>query len=762
MLWHRLIKLIGEFNMKDVYLQEAFKALDILNEEDFSLDSNKELEDARVFINSDDDIDTIDIIDPDLSVDEDEEATHDPEDYVGKVILDCCTCHSKMYKNKEDIHIDEETGLANADEECPFCYSVDGYTLIGEVTPYEEESTDTEEATDIDEDETEIEDEVNSEDTDENDLEENLNESLNIGKLRLLIKRLNEAEMSDEDKHDSEILWDIYNKTQQRANAKLTDEEKEILKKYNLERSSDYKNINKLSPTPGRHYDGPVVSDKIKQQVNRWRSNTRESDINLADRARKMDDRGAYGYRGDFRYIPYGSGITSIDDHREYKDPETGSYKRMRGKGLLDAERDDQNARMTEPVRDMHAALSNRKYHGKKVADNDAEYNTRRETIQREYEKKLADLENSRKWSGIHHQINLDNANQKINKLLKRNKTDEALSDNKSTGKKVKITDIDWDIEGEDVKLPKSITVPMHQIVDSEDELKDTIADYLSDNYGWVVNSCNYEVINESLPDKAETLEEDANISEYQKWVDYDMEKYGRISGLTKAKLKRAGFSVVKDQYGEYEVIADRKDECVEDCEKEPVKEHFEKVEIETDKEKMNMTSDEDGKVTVTTEPKEDDVKISPVSDETQSEINPVSNDEDDYEDIDIDDFSEEEFNELGESYLKNVYENVNSFKVNNVSQGQNKLVIEGIIGFSSGKKKKTSFVFEAKNIDKQNRVKFIGENLQMSRGAKSFTLCGKVSNGKFISESLNYNYRTKDSNGESNRVYGTVKTNKR
>lgn len=48
------------------------------------------------------------------------------------------------------------------------------------------------------------------------------------------------------------------------------------------------------------------------------------------------------------------------------------------------------------------------------------------------------------------------------------------------------------------------------------------------------------------------------NISEYQKWVDYDMKKYKRISDETMNKIKKAGFSVVKDQYGDYEVIADR------------------------------------------------------------------------------------------------------------------------------------------------------------------------------------------------------------
>lgn len=193
------------------------------------------------------------------------------------------------------------------------------------------------------------------------------------------------------------------------------------------------------------------------------------------------------------------------------------------------------------------------------------------------------------------------------------------------------------------------------------------------------------------------------------------------------------------------------------------VKEHFEKVEIETEDQKMEMTSDEDGKTVVITEPKEE--VIVPVSDEVQDEIKITSEknaeqelENEDEVDVDIEDFSEEEFNELGEAYLKKVYENVNSFKTSLAKMENGKLLIEGIIGFNSGKQKKTAFLFEGKDITKNNNLRFVGENLQLSKGKKSFTLRGNLSEGRFIAESLNYNYRTKDSNGNSTRLYGTVK----
>ena len=46
------------------------------------------------------------------------------------------------------------------------------------------------------------------------------------------------------------------------------------------------------------------------------------------------------------------------------------------------------------------------------------------------------------------------------------------------------------------------------------------------------------------------------DLAEYQKWVDYDMKRYHKISDKTMDKIKEAGLTVVKDQYGDYEVIA--------------------------------------------------------------------------------------------------------------------------------------------------------------------------------------------------------------
>ena len=184
---------------------------------------------------------------------------------------------------------------------------------------------------------------------------------------------------------------------------------------------------------------------------------------------------------------------------------------------------------------------------------------------------------------------------------------------------------------------------------------------------------------------------------------------------------------------------------------KKNLKEEIENVSIET----------EDQVITVNTEDKEEekseDEMIVPVSEETKEEIKS----DDDYEDIDIDEFDETEFDELGEKYLRNVYENVKSFKTTSGKLRGNKINLEGLITFKSGKQGKTNFIFEAKTISKTGKLKFIGENKQFAKGNKTFTLTGKLDGKKLISESLTYNYRGKDQNGNSKRLYGTVARSK-
>ena len=116
------------------YLNENFKPFSALSEDTFSV-TRDGLEDLKDFIDDDITDETIDIIDTEASTEDELQ-----DSYIGKVILDCNVCHSKLYKDIEDIHIDEESNNVNVDEECPYCYSTDGYKIVGKIAEYSDEA----------------------------------------------------------------------------------------------------------------------------------------------------------------------------------------------------------------------------------------------------------------------------------------------------------------------------------------------------------------------------------------------------------------------------------------------------------------------------------------------------------------------------------------------------------------------------------------------------------------------------------------------
>lgn len=247
-------------------------------------------------------------------------------------------------------------------------------------------------------------------------------------------------------------------------------------------------------------------------------------------------------------------------------------------------------------------------------------------------------------------------------------------------------------------------------------------------------------------------------------------------------------------QYSVEEWFEDTKENYPEDLDglkkvNESLKESFEKATIETADSKLSMESDDSGKVTVVSEPKKVDEDtyegpetIAPVAEETadvieanteeskneeapeeekesMEEVETEKDMPEDSEDIDIDEFDENEFNSLGESYLKEVYNNVDSFKTVRGYINGDSLKLEGVITFKSGKKLNTSFLFESNLITKTGKVKLLGENLQFAQRKNSFTLTCSVKDKKLVMEALTYNYNAKDaSTGKSKRIYGTVK----
>lgn len=303
-------------------------------------------------------------------------------------------------------------------------------------------------------------------------------------------------------------------------------------------------------------------------------------------------------------------------------------------------------------------------------------------------------------------------------------------------------------------------STPAQDVIDPEAETEDELQDtYIGKVilHCPVCNSMVYKKLEDIVKDDVEEL---VNVGEECPYC-YTSEGF-KVIGIV------SPFEEGKDEEDEKE---DEKEDSSEE-EKVPeehvdeeLTEEFETVEVATEDQKVTLDADDDGKLTIEAEPVKDTEEaevLAPVPTEVsdtieETEESPWPEDEVDY---DVEDFDSDSFDELGEAYLKSVYENVSSYKTTDVSSQGNTLVVEGLIKFNSGKMKPTKFVFEAKTATKNNKLRFIGENKNITRGRKAFTLTGTLNENKsFITERFNYNYMTKNESGKSTRIYGTLKS---
>ena len=358
------------------YLNEAFKQLEMLNEEEFNLNDKDAVKDMKDFMGIDVD-DSVEVIDPNAETEDDLE-----DSYVGKVILDCVVCHSKQYKDPNEVVIDDGE-LANVGEECPFCYTSDGFKVVGQVAPFDE--------SDEDDDDQDEDDDYDEDEDDDSEFESWRN------RIQECLKRLNEAGMSDEDKADTATLANIYTKTQQRANAALTPDEKAVLAKYGLSRDSGTKNI----------------VDKDWNKLVQRRRRQDPDKVNLADRARKMGPRAKINKDLNFTYRS--SDTTDAHDARgRYRQ----TYQRQRNIA--------NSANMEEPVQQMKNALYSRNFADKQLNSIDANAEDRRQKEINRHNDAMAAIDKDAKWRRKTYSDSKETHQKTIDKLLKR-KTDESL-----------------------------------------------------------------------------------------------------------------------------------------------------------------------------------------------------------------------------------------------------------------------------------------------------------------------------------------------
>ena len=318
-------------------------------------------------------------------------------------------------------------------------------------------------------------------------------------------RKLKEARMSPEDQRDNEILRDIYHKTERRVNAALTPTERAVLNKYGLVRgkapwtgpdvlkTNDYNGYNYTITSPYPHVAGGWDIDNDK--------------VNLADRARKIDDR--------TMLRNFMAGADQSSDTTFDHDPKGNSKNTFQRKFNRAT-----SAQMQKPIRD-HRRGRTQKIKGYDESLKEAT------ALEADKGKKAPLTSKPASISSmlLRNKSAIDNADD-LNALI--SAVSAALS-SKKDDKKVKEI------------MAKLNTMPDH-------------AKALTYLYNLILKGDNLGV---SGRKKYEGYDDGNNeIDRYQKWVDFDMSRYGKISKRTQQMVNKAGYQIIKDDHGDYEVAA--------------------------------------------------------------------------------------------------------------------------------------------------------------------------------------------------------------
>lgn len=749
------------------YLAEAFKAFEALEEDTFEInDEGIEQLDGFIDDSSAFDKETIDIFDVDAEEEEDLK-----DSYVGDAILDCNVCHEKLFKKKEDIIIDEDTQMANVGEECPYCFAVDGFKVVGEIAPFQSKKEKEEAEVEETEEVTEAFEKAGGPFwyfTKHGVQPGSVPKGISVGE----VKDTPEGTFFTSDKvlttkelNDFDIV------------------EKKPLKEGIFNRKKDYaEDIKNIFGS-----DAGVVANEV---------------VNNADRVIKevVDSLGDESSSKNIakKFITISKNAKSTAS----KTPQS-LVKNIVNIGTTNAP----DAMGLDELKDFTSKL------GKLQTASKTGYKAMEYLMSMVNDKLVSLFDRTAKSLQNEFAIHECREVKKGYMAKKPIKEDTVKQDGKWVNKGKEGTHGTFRTKKEADAQRKAMFARGFK-----EELKK-------------------KLIPESLG---------SDVAKYQKWVDYDMKRYHNISDKTNEEVKKAGLQIVKDKYGDYQVIAGRYDEPLkesvepgkyvirsfakaanpyvtaysrktgkhigylghggrswvpadskdimtfdtyeeaasraknqadyynaevfkverpleleENCNRKftgksnkSLEESVEDIAITTDDSKIEVKAEEDGKITVEAEPKEDcceeEEVIKPLSKEDEEKIE--DNDEE------IEEVDEESFDELEESFLKKVYSNVDSYKTTSIDKKDGKFFVEGFIKFNSGKTKKASFVFESVGKTPRNKYRFIGESIQITPKKNAFRIIGNKVGKKFVAESMNYDFRTKNLN-ESIRINGRVVT---
>lgn len=619
-------------------LNDAFKKLSILDEDVFTAD-DEGAEELDSFIDDSEKDAKDEITVADVSAEED----GDLEDsYVGKAVIDCTVCHSKLFKDVDDIQIDETSGLANVDDECPYCTSTDGYNVIGIISEYSDNANDTDSTVD-----------TNKEDIPDDEVEEGLltrdvNVNLdahNFGGSNNDVSVLSPGNLLGGNKDVNEGLLS--------RDVNLSVDAHEF--------GGNGNNVSVLGgnmPTKEDLDDSEECDDEQCEEIDHRKSHIRQGVKESFDSVEIVKD----GEKIEIKSEP---AEEDTDSEEEVIEPlDDGTKEEIISGGETDESDDGE------------------------YSEDDTD-----QTVDESYSMNEA-----------------KNPNFKMNML-----GNKFLS---YIGKSNVVN-----VTGGKIVASRCFDIQNNKIT------RITFgADIKTIESGAVTSTCK-ELSSVTISGASTEVKRNA---------------FGRLPNLSyitiaTPNIDTGAFSIDKDQNVTISIIVPNK--YLPDMYK-----RFENVNTPFGKLMKEALSDKIG--------------ASSNNNPNNRKNTAESLQDDDKEDVNIDEVAEKEFDKLGESYLKSIYENVESYKTHRATVIGDKLKLEGIITFKSGNRKNTAFLFESKEITRRGKLKFVGENCQITKNKKAFTLVGNMQGNKFIAESLNYNYHAMN-NKKPVRVYGTKRITK-
>ena len=636
-------------------LMEAFKALDQLNEDVFSVDAEgiKKLND---FMQNDDSVDELSVFDIDST--EDDAIRDDEECNEGDMILDCCVCHSKVFKPASEIVVDEESQIANAGEECPYCFSVEGYKIVGQVKASGEEEASVDEEDSI-QGEPDVAEEV----------------------LDVLVSDLD----SDEEDEVQESVKDRIIKCSMKD--KRIDESIDLLTKDNTIASLLRDNMEKLSSIT----DVNELRDAIMDLVN-------ESDIANKPAALKLK-RDLYSKKSVGALLStigtYMTGEKVIKVGRNSTKSRKESFKHRRiteskipapyNKYFVISDEDDELVGTTVSGVKLISLLEPK--------DPDAIDTYGYLTTDPDFP--VVEVVRDRVYP-----IDLD----ELSESFKHRRTIKESKDSDFQSAK----DM-WEMEDPDFDFEEYVDEFYFRAVDElskkykdldvepsiQSGMGSVFASYTRNDGKKMEASWDYEYEVESL----EGAFMDATSSK---------DFFTAVKSFIEKKLKNAS---------EIEESIKRRRKFTED---------IDTIRITDDDIEITMSDDEseekDDSV-LDNEEVSDELTVEPVSDEAK-------------EQIDFNSIDRESAEDAIEESLKESFGNIKFFRCSNIVPRNNRFIVEGVIGFNSGRKRNTNFVFKPRKIT-ESKVIFKGYSKELKESVKSMSLVCRNRGKKCIAESL-------------------------